>query len=285
MSGPAELAIAAGVLLDAGLKATLVLGLGLGTTLLLRAGSAAQRHAVWAATLAVLPILPLFAWSRGADIAVDVSWVPVLWLAGAVVTALPTLAGLWSVRRLTRASTAHGRLDGVFVTDAIQGPATWGLWRPVILLPSSAVRWPAEHLEAALAHERAHIARGDWAVHLGARAVCSLFWFHPLVWLARRELALEAEHAADDAVVRSGVRPSTYATLLLSVACGEPPPAALGAGSSLMGRRVQAVLDQRGRSACRWPAFVFAVVLGATLLPGLGSWPAWSAPPETLTCT
>jgi hypothetical protein len=48
--------------------------------------------------------------------------------------------------------------------------------------------------------------------------VCALYWPNPLVWLAARSLRNEAEVAADDQVIASGMRPSSYAGELLQLA-------------------------------------------------------------------
>jgi beta-lactamase regulating signal transducer with metallopeptidase domain len=92
----------------------------------------------------------------------------------------------------------------VLLHEGIPGPLTCGLWRPAILLPDEACEWNEADLRRALVHELEHVRRGDWAIQLAARATCILlYWFHPLVWVAFRRLSLEAERAADDAVVRS----------------------------------------------------------------------------------
>ena len=46
---------------------------------------------------------------------------------------------------------------------------------------------------------------------------CTLYWFNPAVWLCARAMRAEAEAAADDAVIRLGVKPSTYARELLRI--------------------------------------------------------------------
>jgi hypothetical protein len=94
MSGPTELSIATGVLLDSGLKAALVLTGTWGLSLCLRRASASARHALWAASLGALPVLPLLAAQRGAEIAVDAPWVMPLWALGALLSASPMLLGL-----------------------------------------------------------------------------------------------------------------------------------------------------------------------------------------------
>lgn len=282
MSGPAELAIAAGVLLDAGIKATLVLGVGWAGASWAERGSAAQRHAIWAATLGALPLLPLWAASRGPEIAVDAPWLVVGWASGAALCGLPLLRGLLELHRLRRRAAPIDE-PGVLLVDDIDGPLTWGLLRPVIALPRQALDWRPSDRHAALAHERAHVARRDWAVDVTSRLIASAFWFHPLVWWARARLAAEAEHAADDQVLAEGVRASAYAELLLSLAHAPRPTLALGAASPL-GRRVHAVLDARPRSPHRAPILVIACALNAAALPALSAWPVWTAPPETLTC-
>ena len=284
MSGPSELAWAAGLLVDAGLKATVVLGIGWAGSQLLRGGSASQRHALWALTLGALPLLPALAAARGPSVALDAPWLLAAWGIGVVVAASPWLRSLLALRRLTRDATPDPRDPRLRHSPTLSGPITWGFWQPVVLLPTRAAAWTPSARRAALAHERAHIARHDWAVHGLAWLVCALFWFHPGVWLARRALAREAEHAADDAVLAAGVRPSAYASLLLAVARAGTPRAALGASSSFVARRVQALLGRRHRSARRWPIAATALLLGALCLPALGAVPLWSASPQTLTC-
>lgn len=286
MSGPAEAAVLAGVLVDAGLKATALVGLGALGARALQRGSAAQRHAVWAATLGALPALLVLAAERGPAVALDAAWIGPVWALGVGVALWPLLTGLIRIASLTARATADVREPGVRWSAEIAGPITWGVVRPVVLLPIEAAAWPPSDRAAALAHERAHVARGDWLVHVLAWAVCALFWFHPLVWLARRGLEREAEHAADDRVLTAGTRPSDYATLMLALAVRPAPRGALGAGSSAVGARVRAVLDGRSRSAQRWPIAALALALAVPGLPAVGAWAAWDPPPPAeLTCS
>jgi beta-lactamase regulating signal transducer with metallopeptidase domain len=283
VSGPSELAVLTGVLADASLKATVVLAVGWGGTRLLGRGSAAQRHAVWAAAFAGLPLLLAVAGTRGPALALDLPWLGALWATGCAAALVPLARGLAALRRLRAGATADPDRPDVLHSAALASPVTWGLWRPVILMPAASSAWSCTERDAALAHERAHVARRDWAVHLAVWAVCAVFWFHPLVWWARRALIREAEHAADDAALATGVRPSEYAALLLSFSRAERPPA-LGVASSWVGDRVRAVLAARPRSPRRWPVAVVALGLAALALPTLGSWSAWTTPEEAQTC-
>lgn len=283
MSAPSDWAVAASVLLDTAARSTVLVGLAWGVTRALPRGSAAQRHAVWACLFGALPLLPALAAQQGAGIAWDAGWLVLVWALGFALALLPLARGLVGLERLRATAVPDPFVPGLYTSDAVPGPITWGLMRPIIVMPAEASTWPASLRAAALAHERAHVARRDWAVHVLAWVVAAGFWFHPLVWLARRELAREAEHAADDRVLASGVRPSDYASLLLALAGAPVARAALGAAPSLVGRRVEAVLGVRSRSALRWPAAAAALALFA--VPALGAWPTRTAPDAAeLTC-
>ena len=97
-------------------------------------------------------------------------------------------------------------------------PLTWGILRPVIVLPSCAVQWPEDRRHIVLAHELAHIARHDWFLQICAELTRAVYWFHPLAWLAAARLRQESERACDDAVLLSGIPASQYASHLLDLA-------------------------------------------------------------------
>jgi TonB family protein len=97
-------------------------------------------------------------------------------------------------------------------------PLTWGILRPVIVLPSGATLWTEDRCRIVLSHELAHIARHDWVLQICAEVARCFYWFHPLVWLATARLRQESERASDDAVLRSGIAPSHYASQLLALA-------------------------------------------------------------------
>src|SRR5262245_43336080 len=153
----------------------------------------------------------------------------------------------------------------VLLHEGIQGPLTCGIWRPAILLPDEACGWNEADLRRALIHELEHVRRGDWAIQLVARVTCIFYWLHPLVWVAFRRLSLEAERAADDAVVRSAEH-TEYAEQLVSLAgrlSKAQAQTALGmANRSDLSARVSALLDdsqRRGRAGWRPTASVLSV--------------------------
>ncbi|HWE07655.1 MAG TPA: M56 family metallopeptidase [Rhizomicrobium sp.] len=154
-----------------------------------------------------------------------------LWIAGVCAAAARLTVAAFCLSALRRRSrlfalppqalpkvTATHRECELRLSERDVGPIAWGLFRPVILLPESATVWPRDRLHSALLHELAHIRRRDWAVQALAHLVCALYWPNPLVWIGAKNLRREAEIAADDAVIVSGVRPSSYAGELLELA-------------------------------------------------------------------
>ncbi|MBN1272416.1 MAG: M56 family metallopeptidase [Candidatus Aminicenantes bacterium] len=94
-------------------------------------------------------------------------------------------------------------------------PLTWGLFKPVILIPSNHKSWSEDQKKSALFHELSHIKRADFLVTILVRISLALFWFHPLSWLVFRTMKNEQEKACDEMVLQTGIKPSTYAANLL----------------------------------------------------------------------
>ncbi len=97
-------------------------------------------------------------------------------------------------------------------------PFTQGVLRPVVVLPETADRWTGEERRAVLTHELAHVKRRDVLGQMFAELCRAVYWFHPLVWLAVRQIRIEREIACDDLVVSAGENPPVYASVLLRIA-------------------------------------------------------------------
>ncbi|MEW5931287.1 MAG: M56 family metallopeptidase [Gemmatimonadota bacterium] len=142
-----------------------------------------------------------------------------------------------------------GRIVTLLRAPGATVPMTWGLLRPVVLLPAEADGWDDERRAAVLAHELAHVRRWDAATQWVAHLARVLFWFNPLVWMACRRVCEEREHACDDAVLAMGTQPTRYADHLLEIVralgTAEGPAAALAmARRSQFEGRLLAILDR-----------------------------------------
>ena len=189
-----------------------------------------------------------------------------VWLAGAAIFLAPIPSVLWRLRRIRRTGLPWPDLrtptDALALARGIRrpvelmrhehvpGPITFGVLRPVVVMPADASEWPEADVRRAVVHELEHIQRCDWVVLLVARGICACYWFHPLAWVAWRQLSLEAERSCDDAVVLNEER-TDYADQLVTLArrlsATEEAPMLGMANRSDLSTRVSALLDDRQR--------------------------------------
>jgi TonB family protein len=213
------------------------------------------------------------------------------WGVGVMIGAASLLVGAARLRRLTRrAERVHGGEWGrlldkalanrrvpqvaLFITESRTLLATWGIRRPHILLPCDAHSWTDARRRIVLAHELAHIRRGDWLAQMAADVLRTLFWFNPLAWIASARLRRESEHACDDEVLAEGVPAHEYADHLLDIArTRRIPPAWASAMSmarpSTLERRISAMLTHScdRRRPSRPARFSAVLALFALALP------------------
>ena len=112
-----------------------------------------------------------------------------------------------------------GRSIAIRQSSRISAPLTYGVFRPVILMPKGTNWNDTKSLQYVLAHEYTHIRRFDAVTKLVLVAALCVHWFNPLVWvmyiLANRDLEL----SCDEAVVRlfGDGNKATYARTLISM--------------------------------------------------------------------
>ncbi len=163
------------------------------------------------------------------------------------------------------------------VVTACISPLVWQTpGGTTIVLPQKLVgELGPDQLRLLLAHELAHVHRGDPLVRWFALGVLTLHWWNPIVWLAVRQIEAAQEACCDSLVLSaSGASPKRYAEMLLTtvdfLAGQETPPPALAAGftsgSSLKGR-CEMILSKRTPFALRPAARWMLAVLGLAILP------------------
>jgi beta-lactamase regulating signal transducer with metallopeptidase domain len=162
----------------------------------------------------------------------DPAWLAIgfflVWLCGLGLRSFGLGRQLRRVRRARRfaqpldgaARLALGVDSGVRLAWSAEAPVPMvtGLLRPVVLIPSSMRARPNDELRLAVAHELAHVRRGDlWLGWIPALAE-ALFWFHPLVARAAEEYSQACEEACDAEALRAtGADPYDYGRLLLAL--------------------------------------------------------------------
>ena len=97
-------------------------------------------------------------------------------------------------------------------------PMVLGIRQPIVIVPAIADQWPDDRRQAVMLHELAHVARYDCLTQTLASVACALYWFHPGVWWAARQLRIERELACDDRVISAGTEAREYASHLLEIA-------------------------------------------------------------------
>jgi hypothetical protein len=134
----------------------------------------------------------------------------------------------------------------VRASAAISTPVTVG---GSIVLPTDCVGWAASTQRAVLAHERAHVAGGDFYLLLLSQFNRVLFWFSPLSWWLHSRLASLAELTSDDAAMDALGDGPGYAAILLEMASRSAPVrgAVAMARPSTVCRRIERILAQDGR--------------------------------------
>ncbi len=87
-------------------------------------------------------------------------------------------------------------------TDLISAPLTYGIVRPVILMPARTDWEDARHLDYIFAHEYNHIRHFDTLKKLICVLALCLHWFNPFVWVLYFLYNRDIELACDESVVR-----------------------------------------------------------------------------------
>ena len=165
----------------------------------------------------------------------------------------------WEALRGRARACGLERLPQLAACDRTAVPLTTGVLRPMIVLPATWRDWGEPKLRAVLAHELAHVSRGDALAQQCALVYRAFFWFSPLSWWLCHRLAELAEEAGDEAALAAGAGREDYAELLLQffVAFARSQrrahwqALAMAKGGSGAERRVRRILAWRGAVSFR----------------------------------
>ncbi len=165
----------------------------------------------------------------------------------------PQITGLFNA---ARRKLGHARGCVVIETEAIQIPMTIRTFYPIVALPKdfASVLSNSEWRTVAL-HEVAHIKRNDPLLLSIVSVLRAVLFFHPLVWLAAREIFTLSEEATDDMVLEVVNKPLPYAkmlTRLTETLSRRMFLTELAVGivfsKSVLLRRIEAILSRQGKS-------------------------------------
>ena len=120
-----------------------------------------------------------------------------LWMIGVLVLLGYAVYSYLRVRR--QVSEAAWLRENLWVCDQVKSPFILGLLRPRIYLASG---MEETQLPYVIAHEQAHLRRGDqWWKPLGF-VLLTIHWFDPLVWVAYILFCRDLELACDESAVK-----------------------------------------------------------------------------------
>lgn len=140
-----------------------------------------------------------------------------VWLLGVLAMTVYAVAVTLRLRRqVGEAAPLEGN---IWLCDHIRSPFILGVFRPRIYLPSDLEGTPRDSV---VAHERAHLRRGDhWWKPLGF-LLLTVYWFNPLLWVAYVLLCRDIEAACDQRVIRDMSADDRRAYSEALLACSAP---------------------------------------------------------------
>jgi beta-lactamase regulating signal transducer with metallopeptidase domain len=170
----------------------------------------------------------------------------------------------------------------LFKAPELDTPILFGLRRPAVYLPIAVVRdFPRSQLKAVLIHELAHYQRRDLLVNWLQVVLQTLYWFHPVVWLAGLRLRQERELVVDDIVLAQlGGEQMEYGESLLNVMRRTARKHGLAAGyvgiietKRSLTYRLNRIMDVRRKVTTRlgWTSAMVILALALLLIPQAGA--------------
>ena len=178
-----------------------------------------------------------------------------VWITGVLIM---LSFALLSYLHLKRKIAASVRLrDNIMICDFIESPFVFGIFKPMIYLPSTLSDSVADHV---ISHEKAHIKRLDHLKKLFGYLLLSVYWFNPLCLLSYVLLCRDIEMACDEEVIKNTDRDyiAAYSQTLLDCSTRKRivTICPLSFGEIVVKQRVKGILTYKK------PTFVVMLVAG-----------------------
>jgi len=168
----------------------------------------------------------------------------ILWIAGMVLMLAYTAVTYWRLRR--RVHTAVRMKGNIFQSELVVSPFVLGIFCPRIYLPFAMNGQDMTHV---IAHEQAHLRRKDHLWKPLGFLLLTVYWFHPLMWIAYALLCRDIELACDEKVVKTldTQQRADYSEALLTCSVNRRMIAACPLAFGEMGvkNRVKSVLNYK----------------------------------------
>ena len=191
-----------------------------------------------------------------------------IWIAGMAAVLVYTLIG--NIRFYRHIDRTGIRRDGYILCRNLPSPCLIGLFRPRIVLNARAEQSETAK-KYALLHERTHLSHGDHYWALLRTLCCTVYWFHPLVWIAAAVCRRDQEIACDYSVTKGLDQEKSieYGEVLIALIRRKKPLPALSTamanGKRDITQRLRLIAD-RPRMLTRTAVILLALVLAAAAL-------------------
>lgn len=197
------------------------------------------------------------------------------WLISALIIASSILFANQIQIRKFRRNRIFFRKKGricIYRVSGLRSPCLYGTVRPAIYLPEQIARMSEDEVEQMILHEYVHYRHGDHIWSFLRVILLSVYWFHPLVWLAVSVSRKDAELFCDESVIRRLGEDAriSYGMVLIRMAAERKPADLCYTAVSMskkgeeMERRIRAISQRKVYS--RW--MVLPVIAAVILVCG-----------------
>ncbi len=182
-----------------------------------------------------------------------------LWILGMVLMCIYTIATYFVLRR--RVFDATKLEDNIYQSEKVNSPFVLGIIRPRIYIPYNLSE---TELNCVIAHEKAHIKRGDHLIKPLAFLILTVYWFKPLLWIGYILLCKDIELACDEKVIskmdKNARREYSETLINLSIPHGMILASPVAFGETNVKERIKNVMKYKN------PTFWILLLSGLTVI-------------------